>query len=1033
TPGNVAIDHPNSRLLTVHQAYILDGNFSVSTRGDMLVKDVRVRSNTGTHQVSLTAGGNLTFGLINAGDYAVTPDHALADITWEAMGLLGAPAYRRRVDVSLTAGGSILETTPVDPSVDLIADQVTLSAGGSIGALEFAANNVTVVKSGAGGVNWTPMNDIELYSYQAGDITINDSATRPLTLTKVFLADGSLYVNAAGELRVADVRIDTNSAEHEVGLTAVGDVLVGKIDVGDYAATPAEATALATKRRLSSSRFTSQNDVSITSGGAIRELPTADDAIDIVANRLSLQAVGNISEIELAVNQFTSVVSTGGSIDLTDRDGEGESSVGLRIIHASAPLGSLKVVSREGLVVRHAAAGGVNGTVQLSSLTDTVVIENTAGVPSAIESSSIVAVDSPVDIVIDGAVVAPDEIRYKAGGTVTSPTAGFNYSVTRAIVFDVGGSLDVKGTLESLDRIEIVSHGGQITSSAVIRGKNGTDLPKLVIESWGNHVASGPAAGLYAFRSDANSGLYYSNRGDGHLPAARAAGALYYRVVNNALQAVTGDIAALKLLPSASVLQDQLDEETGMLRFRSPSGQLYLRGRGAGDPYYRWQDVATGRYAFLAQNDSTGQIGVFYGTNADPMQGAMYAADNSTQLSAAARGLLSQFERRLTALDPAAEAATISSLTPDLLSFPGGNLRFTGGSLGPVRDLLALRANGDLSADFGRTTWTATAANSVVEIVASGEVSLDANIRANGEVSIRATGLFAADGTRIDGDIVMTGDIRGQSAADSLLRTYINADHNAQISVVIVSRDLVELRAVDQLLVTEGSQLSVSSATGTLDIKAGEVLLPNGLEMRTDGMVRIEATDSDLLVSYPQLSGYSQPFASGLEAIAFYDFEGYVNLTVRDSFRFESGRHLQGVYNLNVTSAAGTIAYETGGNATINGNSTLRADGAVTIDTLGYVDELGRDRIGDISVEGAILGYSSANSLKQVDFDANGYVNLDVDIKASDLVRFHATEMIAGLDRHKVQVSGSQGVIDVEAEKGNIELKPFSDAYGIYS
>jgi hypothetical protein len=36
-----------------------------------------------------------------------------------------------------------------------------------------------------------------------------------------------------------DVRIDTNSGEHEVGLTAVGDVLVDKIDVGDDAATPA--------------------------------------------------------------------------------------------------------------------------------------------------------------------------------------------------------------------------------------------------------------------------------------------------------------------------------------------------------------------------------------------------------------------------------------------------------------------------------------------------------------------------------------------------------------------------------------------------------------------------------------------------------------------------------------------------------------------------------------------------------------------------------------------------------------------------
>jgi hypothetical protein len=74
-----------------------------------------------------------------------------------------------------------------------------------------------------------------------------------------------------------------------------------------------------------------------------------------------------------------------------------------------------------------------------------------------------------------------------------------------------------------------------------------------------------------------------------------------------------------------------------------------------------------------------------------------------------------------------------------LLPFPSGNLRFTGGSLGPVRDLLALRANGDLSADFGRTTWTATAANSVVEIVAGGEVSLDANIlRQRRSASIRA-------------------------------------------------------------------------------------------------------------------------------------------------------------------------------------------------------------------------------------------------------------------------------------------------------
>jgi hypothetical protein len=74
--------------------------------------------------------------------------------------------------------------------------------------------------------------------------------------------------------RVLDVRIDTNSGEHEVGLTAVGDVLVDKIDVGDYAATPAwklpRSSLFAVCHRHGSAR---SNDVSITSGKAIRQVP----------------------------------------------------------------------------------------------------------------------------------------------------------------------------------------------------------------------------------------------------------------------------------------------------------------------------------------------------------------------------------------------------------------------------------------------------------------------------------------------------------------------------------------------------------------------------------------------------------------------------------------------------------------------------------------------------------------------------------------------------------------------------------------
>jgi hypothetical protein len=147
-----------------------------------------------------------------------------------------------------------------------------------------------------------------------------------------------------------------------------------------------------------------------------------DDAIDIVANRLSLQAAGNIGEIELAVNQFTSVLLTGGSIDLTDRDGEGESSVGLAHHPCGGPAGLAEDrVCGEGWWCGGRPRCGPNGVVQLASLTDSVVIENTSGVPKAIESS-IVAVESPV-IVIDCGCCAGRH-RYKAAGTVTSPTAG---------------------------------------------------------------------------------------------------------------------------------------------------------------------------------------------------------------------------------------------------------------------------------------------------------------------------------------------------------------------------------------------------------------------------------------------------------------------------------------------------------------------------------------------------------------------------------------------------------------------------------
>jgi hypothetical protein len=65
---------------------------------------------------------------------------------------------------------------------------------------------------------------------------------------------------------------------------------------------------------------------------------------------------------------------------LFDFDGVGETSVGLRRHSCGLRRKARRSLYRgEGLVVRHAAAGGPNGVVQLESLTDTVVIRRLCG------------------------------------------------------------------------------------------------------------------------------------------------------------------------------------------------------------------------------------------------------------------------------------------------------------------------------------------------------------------------------------------------------------------------------------------------------------------------------------------------------------------------------------------------------------------------------------------------------------------------------------------------------------------------------
>ncbi len=295
-PGDMTVNHPYARPLTLTKVYLVNGSLTVNTDGDLIVSDVRLRSDTGLHTVALTAGGNVAIDLLNVGDYAATPDQALVDAQWAALGFVRAPAFAARNDVTITAGGAITADAAADDTVDLIADQLTLRAGTDISGLELAVNAVLEATATAGTVTLTDADDVSLVSYQPLDLVLNEPRSQPLTLTQVILMDGWLTVNAAGDLIVKEVQLLSNTGAQAATLTAGGDVLIGLLNAGDYAATPAEADASwAVRGQTGVPATTSLNTVTVVAGGTIAELAAADDAVDLLAGYLTLRAGGSIS------------------------------------------------------------------------------------------------------------------------------------------------------------------------------------------------------------------------------------------------------------------------------------------------------------------------------------------------------------------------------------------------------------------------------------------------------------------------------------------------------------------------------------------------------------------------------------------------------------------------------------------------------------------------------------------------------------------------------------------------------------------
>ncbi|MFN9037047.1 MAG: hypothetical protein ACK5YO_12170, partial [Planctomyces sp.] len=182
--------------------------------------------------------------------------------------------------------------------------------------------------------------DITLITRTPGDVVINYTGSETLILRKVYVLEGSLTVNTPGNVTVLDARLLSTSSGYSITISAGGSVSIDFLSAGDYAATEAQALQIRTARGLAAdASLTAVGDVVITAGGSIRQTGSGDSGVDLVAADVTLQAGTGISSLNLAANRLISATTTSGSITLTDDDGVGELTHGLKVGALQAPAG----------------------------------------------------------------------------------------------------------------------------------------------------------------------------------------------------------------------------------------------------------------------------------------------------------------------------------------------------------------------------------------------------------------------------------------------------------------------------------------------------------------------------------------------------------------------------------------------------------------------------------------------------------------------------------------------------------------------
>jgi hypothetical protein len=393
--GNIQLAEKNAITLTSLKSN--NGTITAKSLGNMTATSVdSSTTDNGVNDVTLTTGGDLLIGLINAG---------------------------AQNDAVLTATGKIDAVSFQDDGTgaDVIADDLQMTAGTGI-RLDTDIATVTGEVTGVGNIQLAENNAITLTSLKTNNGTITARSLGNMTATSV---DSST----------------TDNGTNDVTLTTGGDLFVGLIKAG------------------------TQNDVSLTATGKIDAVSFQDDGTgaDVIADDLQMTA-GTGIRLDTDIASVTGEVTGTGNIQITEKDA-------ITITSLKTANGSITAKSLGAMTIGSIESSTNNGNndIVLSTVGDMFVDLIDAG---SMNDVSLTATGKIEAIVFNddgtGADVIANDLQLSAGTGIQLDTD----------VTSVTGQVTGTGNIQ-------VAEKNAITLTSLV-----TSMGSIIAKAWGNMTAT---------------------------------------------------------------------------------------------------------------------------------------------------------------------------------------------------------------------------------------------------------------------------------------------------------------------------------------------------------------------------------------------------------------------------------------------------------------------------------------------------------------------------------------------------------------